>query len=152
MYDVSTRTRRVPDVRLPIDVGAVAVSPDGRYVAVSGYDDGRVFVFDTAGATRLPELASVDETARGVVALPPVGPAAHADALQDYVEGRVPRPVWLGDPRLDDPRLDPSGEVNTDGVRYTAALAFRPTACWSSGQRWGPSGSSTRAADARRTA
>ena len=36
VYDASTRRRRLPDTRLPLDVGAVAVSPTGRYVAVSG--------------------------------------------------------------------------------------------------------------------
>jgi WD40 repeat protein len=125
VYDVATRARRVPDVRLPFPAGAVALSPDGRYVAVSGYDDGRVVIYDTAGRTRLPELLSVDMTARGVVALPPVGPAAQLEAVRDFAEGRARQPILLGDPRLEDPRLSPPGGANTGEERFTAALSFQ---------------------------
>jgi len=61
-------------VRLPLDPGAVAVSPDGSHVAVAGYDGGRVLIFDTRSPGGLPELLNVDADAPGVVqpeALPP---------------------------------------------------------------------------------
>jgi WD40 repeat protein len=73
VYDVASGTRRVPDTHLPLHLAAVAVGPDGRYVAVSGLDGGRALVYDTAGVTRLPELLNVDEPKVGVVSLPSVG-------------------------------------------------------------------------------
>lgn len=71
VYDLRARARVADPVDLPLDPGAVAVSPDGRHVAVSGYDNGRVLVFDTGTAGGLPELANVDDTAVGVVQPPP---------------------------------------------------------------------------------
>ena len=67
----------------------------------------------------------MDDAAPGVVALPPVGPAARLDAVRDFAEGRSRQPTWLGDPRLDDPRLSPPGAANTGEVRFTAALSFQ---------------------------
>jgi DNA-binding SARP family transcriptional activator/WD40 repeat protein len=107
VYDAANRTRLAPDVVVPMDVGAVAVSPDGRYVAVSGYDDGRVLVFDTRTGSPLPELGSVDDERAGVVRLPPAGPAARLAALDRYRDGR-------------------DADYTGWGVRYTAALAFQP--------------------------
>ena len=75
VFDLRTRRRLVPDTRLPLDVGAVAVSPHGRYVAVSGYDNGHVLVFDLAGRAPLPELPTVDAVAPRVVAVPTVASA-----------------------------------------------------------------------------
>jgi len=124
VFDISDRKRRFVDVRLPLDAGAVAVSRTGRYVAASGYDDGRVLIYDTSGASQLPLLATVGSASPGVVSPPPVGPSAQAEAVQDYVEGRAKQPAWLGDPRLADPRLNASGVVNTAEQRYTAALVF----------------------------
>ena len=67
VFDVASRERRAPEVALPLDVGGVAVSPDGRYVAVSGYDDGRVLVYDIAGADAAarPRHGGVDRARRG---------------------------------------------------------------------------------------
>jgi DNA-binding SARP family transcriptional activator/WD40 repeat protein len=127
VFDVTARTRRAPEVSLPLDAGAVAVSPDGRFVAVSGYDDGRVLVYDTAGNTRLPDLDTVDSSLPGVVALPPIGPAAGLEAVEDYAAGVTAQPFYLrGDPRLADPRLPPPTYANTAERRYTAGLAFLP--------------------------
>ena len=67
----------------------------------------------------------MDAAARGVVALPPVGPAARLDAVRDFAEGRTRQPAWVGDPRLADPRLSPPGAANTGEERFTAALAFQ---------------------------
>ena len=117
------------------------MSHSGRYVAVSGYDDGRVLVYDTAGRERLPELATVQSTSPGVVAPPPVGPSAQLEAVRDYAEGRSREPAWPGSPRLADPRLNTSGVVNTAEQRYTAALAFAPTTGWSSVRKWASCGS-----------
>jgi WD40 repeat protein len=111
VFDVASRSRRFPDVRLPMDVGAVAVSADGRYVAVSGYDDGRVLVFDTKDVSQLPSLDTVESDGPGVVRLPPVGPAALLDSVRDYSEGRRAAPL--------------PGALATEGKRHTAALAFR---------------------------
>jgi WD40 repeat protein len=73
VYDVERGVRRLPDTRLPVHLAAVAVGPDGRYVAVSGLEGGRALVYDTAGVTRLPELLNVDEPKAGVVSLPSAG-------------------------------------------------------------------------------
>lgn len=75
VFDAVTRRRLVPDVRLPMNVGAVAVSPNARFVAVSGYRDGVVLVYDVQGRTRLPELVNVTATAPGVHVLAPIGSA-----------------------------------------------------------------------------
>ena len=125
VYDVATRARRVPDVRLPFPAGAVAVSPDGRYVAVSGYDDGRVLVYDTAGRTRLAELLSVDMSARGVVALPPVGPSARLDAVRDFAEGRARQPTLSATRGSRTPASARPAAANTGEERFTAALSFQ---------------------------
>ena len=82
VYDTATRRRRLPDTRLPLDVGAVAVSPTGRYVAVSGYSDGRVLIFDTQGRARLPVLLNVYQDAPGVRRLGPFGAAPDTDAAR----------------------------------------------------------------------
>ena len=82
VYDTATRRRRLPDTRLPLDVGAVAVSPTGRYVAVSGYSDGRVLIFDTQGRARLPVLLNVYQNAPGVRRLGPFGAAPDTDAAR----------------------------------------------------------------------
>lgn len=74
VFDITSRTRLHRDVPLPLDPGAVAVSPDGRFVAVSGYEDGRVLVFDTR--SDIPELSTVDDVAAGVRSLPVLGSAA----------------------------------------------------------------------------
>ncbi|MGZ4615387.1 MAG: WD40 repeat domain-containing protein, partial [Actinomycetes bacterium] len=74
VFDVGTRARRVPEVSLPLDPGAVAVSPTGRYVAVSGYADGRVLIYDTS-LGHLAPLARVGSPVPGVVQLPVVGPS-----------------------------------------------------------------------------
>ncbi len=127
VFDVASRERRAPEVALPLDVGGIAVSPDGRYVAVSGYDDGRVLVYDTAGATALPDLDTVDSPAAGVLSLPPIGPAAGLEAVADYAAGLTDQPQdFRGDARLDDPRLPPPAYASTREQRYTAALAFLP--------------------------
>lgn len=93
LYGTATRRRLVPDTRLPLDVGAVAVSPTGRYVAASGYVDGRVLIFDTEGRTRLPQVPNVFQRVRGVRQLSPIGSAS---------------------------------PTNSENVRHTAALSFRP--------------------------
>lgn len=73
VYDVQAGARLHDDVLLPMDPGAVAVGPDGRFVAVSGYEDGRVLVFDTTDG--IPDLSTVDDVAAGVRSLPTVGSA-----------------------------------------------------------------------------
>jgi DNA-binding SARP family transcriptional activator/WD40 repeat protein len=48
VVDVASRQLRLPQLELTLDAGAVAVGPDGRFVAVSGGRSGRVLVVDTA--------------------------------------------------------------------------------------------------------
>jgi DNA-binding SARP family transcriptional activator/WD40 repeat protein len=99
VFDVASRSRRLPGTELPLNVGAVAVSPTGRYVAVSGDDDGRVLIYDTA-ISRLPDI-------RGLGLAP--------------VSGVVELPV-ASRPRLSRFTAQPESPV---GARDTAGLAFR---------------------------
>jgi DNA-binding SARP family transcriptional activator/WD40 repeat protein len=113
VYDTRTRSLR-SETRLPLDVGAVAVSPDGRYVAVSGYDDGHVLVFDTAGRSQLPQLLTVTSRAPGVRLLPTVGSAPgftesrHTAALAFLPDGSLLAGSEVGIVRVVDPA---TGEV-----------------------------------------
>lgn len=68
MFDVASRRLRIPEIELTLDAGAVAVGPDGRFVAVSGGRAGRVVVVDT----------TIGDASSGpaVVELPPVPGAA----------------------------------------------------------------------------
>jgi WD40 repeat protein len=76
-YDVQTRQRLFPELDLGMDAGAVAVSPDGEYVAVSGNRNGRAFLLETAAVAGLRERTSIggDRVTPGVRKLPPVGDA-----------------------------------------------------------------------------
>jgi DNA-binding SARP family transcriptional activator/WD40 repeat protein len=110
VYDTANRRRRLPDTRLPLDVGAVAVSPTGRYVAVSGYVDGRVLIFDTQGRTRLPVLLDVYQRTPGVrrlgpygAAPDPVGTVRHTAALMFRPDGQLLTGSTSGVLRLVDP-------------------------------------------------
>ncbi|MEP6760886.1 MAG: BTAD domain-containing putative transcriptional regulator [Sporichthyaceae bacterium] len=108
VYDTQSRSL-LTDARLPFDVGAVAVSPDGHYVAVSGYDDGHVLVFDIAGHPQLPELLTVSSRARGVQLLPTVGSAPgftknrHTAALAFLPDGSLLAGSEVGIVRVVDP-------------------------------------------------
>ena len=110
VYDMATRRRRLPDTRLPLDVGAVAVSPSGRFVAVSGYRDGYVLIYDLQDRARLPELLNVTSTAPGVHILAPVGSAPapfdgerHTAALTFREDGLLLAGSEVGVVRLVDP-------------------------------------------------
>jgi DNA-binding SARP family transcriptional activator/WD40 repeat protein len=110
VYERGTRSRVVPDTPLPLDVGAVAVGPRGRFVAVSGYDDGRVLVYDLTVGPELPSLPSVHDRAPGVRQLTPISPSESLDAVEEYVRSKPGTPLSLSE--------EPA-------VRYTAGLAFR---------------------------
>ena len=83
-YDVQTRRQLFPEIDLGMDAGAVAVSPDGQYVAVSGNRNGRVLLVDTAvvGNFQGPTRISGDELLPGIRELPPAGDA------EDFAEIR----------------------------------------------------------------
>jgi DNA-binding SARP family transcriptional activator/WD40 repeat protein len=74
-YDVQTRRRLFPEIDVGMDAGAVAISPDGRYVAVSGSRNGRVLLVDTAAVAGIPEGTSIggDTMVPGVREVEPVG-------------------------------------------------------------------------------
>ena len=112
VYDTATRRRRLPDTRLPLDVGAVAVSPTGRYVAVSGYSDGRVLIFDTQGQDPAPRPAQ---------RLPghPRGPTARA------VRGSTRHRRWDNGPAHRRPHLPP-GRAAAGRVHHRSRPAGRP--------------------------
>ena len=126
VFDVAGRARRVPDVPAAPS-GRRGRRQPGRQVrrGLRLRRRSRPGLRHRGVAQRLPELVTVDATAPGVVALPPVGPAARLDAVRDFAEGRARQPTWLGDPRLVDPRLSPPGAANTGEDRFTAALSFR---------------------------
>jgi len=85
VYDVATRQRRLPDIEVALDTGALAVGPDGRFVAVSGGRAGRVLVVDTA-TVRLPVRPQIGvDGVPGVVEIPAVGTSPAFDGVRDTV-------------------------------------------------------------------
>jgi WD40 repeat protein len=80
VFDAATGKRRLAGARLPpLDAGAVAVSPSGRYVAVSGSSEGRVLIYDTTAP--LPEVEQVGSPVSGVIQLPIVTTSARPGPL-----------------------------------------------------------------------
>ena len=117
----------------------MAVSPDGRYVAVSGYDDGRVLVFDTAGRSRLPELLTVtSEKTSGVRLLPTLGSAPaftenrHTAALAFLPDGSLLTGSEVGIVRVVDPRTGREVRRLTGAPpsRATTRSPCHPTSPW----------------------
>jgi DNA-binding SARP family transcriptional activator/outer membrane protein assembly factor BamB len=60
VFDVATGSRQLPEIEPALDAGGVAVSVDGRHVAVSGGRAGRVIVVDV-GSGHIVEVPPVPE-------------------------------------------------------------------------------------------
>jgi DNA-binding SARP family transcriptional activator/WD40 repeat protein len=79
VFDLSSGSPQRRETRLPLTLRTVAVSPDGTRVAVSGNEDGRVFIFDTHPQAVLPTLpADGSVTGRaGVSLVPEIRPSGY---------------------------------------------------------------------------
>ena len=62
LYDVASRTFRVPPIHLEANVGSVAISPDGRWVAVAGGADADAFVHRADTGARVVTIPGLPRT------------------------------------------------------------------------------------------
>jgi DNA-binding SARP family transcriptional activator/WD40 repeat protein len=95
VFDLASRQPRFPAIQLPMDVGAIAISPQGTHLAVAG--EGDVIIYDTATGASPPVLPRVGSAAGtpGVRELDTLGPASEF-AGDRHTAGLA----FLGDGRL----------------------------------------------------
>jgi DNA-binding SARP family transcriptional activator/class 3 adenylate cyclase/WD40 repeat protein/energy-coupling factor transporter ATP-binding protein EcfA2 len=146
LYDVDRREMRVPPIRLAANVGDVAVSPDGRWVATAGGSRGETFVHqaDTGDVILtipgLPRPAdspfffntaavAFDHTGRLFVSSE-AGPV-RIFAPSTFAEvGRLPAPPALGGPARDPGGTAFQLAVSPDGRTLVGISELGNAAAW----------------------
>jgi WD40 repeat protein len=128
VWDLDTRERRFANVDVPFAMGAVALSADGRLVAIAGGPEGRTLVFDAATGTLRAEVPPLPRPDDARLIINTVGLAFAPDGR--LIVGSQAGPIRLVDPTTGAElrRIDASQETSEFEVRVSPdGLSFITT-------------------------